>query len=291
MAVAAVASVRAHVSLARPLAHCCPVWSRCPMEASRGRPRTLALGIWLTTRGALVRASLALTVLGALGCIAAALALRGTSTLAELPALASMALTWGAGTTLAFGAALRALRHDRERGVIALARARGVGMAGYSRGRVGGLVVILALAMGGGTLVAGLAATAVAGGEAHAVARASEAAFVYALAFAVTLGPLAMAALGGRSRGGGYLALLAVLVLPELLAPWTGALLPRGWRELTSIPAALEAVRAGVQSAGPAVRHAARAAIALVAVVAASLLLVHARVAVDVAGGEATGDP
>ena len=250
----------------------------------------LALGIWLTTRSALVRASLILTALGALGSIAAAIATRGTATLEELPSLASMALTWGAGTTLAFGGALRALRQDRERGVVALARARGVGAAGYSGGRVGGLVAILALAMGGATLVAGLAATAEAGGQAHVVARASLAAFVYALAFSVTLGPLAMAALGGRSRGGGYLALLAVLVLPELLAPWTGALLPKGWRELTSIPAALEAVRAGVQSAGPAALHAARGAVALVAVVAASLLYVQARVALDAARGDLTGD-
>jgi hypothetical protein len=251
------------------------------MEAPRGRPRTLALGIWLTTRGALVRASLVLTVLGALGAIAGAVATRGTPTLAALPALASMVFTWGAGTTLAFGGSLRALRHDRERGVIALARARGVGVAGYSRGRVGGLVVVLALAMGGATLVAGFAATAVAGGEVRAVARASLAAFVYALAFSVTLGPVAMAALGGRSRAG--------LVLPELLAPWTAALLPSGWRELTSIPAALEAVRTGVESAGPAVLHAARATVALVAVVAASLLFVHARVSVDASRDDATG--
>jgi hypothetical protein len=260
------------------------------MEAPRGRPRTLALGIWLTSRGALVRASLAITALGALVSIAAAVATRGTPTLAEVPVLASMALTWGAGTTLAFGGALRALRHDRERGVIALARARGVGVAGYTRGRVGGLVAILAVAMGGSTLVAGLAATAAARGEVHGVARASVGAFVYALAFAVTIGPLAMAALGGRSRAGGYLVLLAVLGLPELVAPYTGALLPRGWRELTSIPAALEAVRLGVQSAGPAVLHAARGAIALVAVVAASLLLVYARVSLDDLRGDARED-
>jgi|HubBroStandDraft_6_1064221.scaffolds.fasta_scaffold331048_2 hypothetical protein len=260
------------------------------MEAPRGRPRTLALGMWLTTRGALARASLAITALGALGSIAAALATRGTPTLEELPTLASMALTWGAGTTLAFGGALHALRHDRERGIVALARARGVSVAGYGGGRVGGLTVVLALAMGGGTLVAGLAATAVAGPAAHALARASVAAVVYALAFAVTLGPVAMAALGGRSRAGGYATLLAVLVVPELLGPWTGALLPKGWRELTSIPAALEAVRAGVQFAGPALLHAARAAVALVAIVAASLVLVHARVSIDGSREDATGN-
>jgi hypothetical protein len=251
------------------------------MEAPRGRPRTLALGIWLATRGALVRASLALAVVCVLGAIAAAVATRGTSTLEELPGLASMALTWGAGTTLAFGGAFRALRHDRERGVVALARARGVGLWPYSSARVGGLVAILAVAMGGSTLLTGLAATAMAGAQVHAVARSSVAAFVYALAFAVTLGPLAMAALGGRSRAGGYLALLMVLVLPELVASWTGALLPRGWREVTSIPAALEAVRAGVQSPGSAALHGARAAVVLTAVALASLLLVHARVSLD----------
>jgi hypothetical protein len=158
----------------------------------------LALGIWLATRSALVRASLALVLIGVLGSIAAALATRGTSMLEELPGLASMALTWGAGATLAFGGAFRALRHDRERGVIALARARGVGLLPYSNARVGGLVAILVVAMGGSTLVMGLAATAVAGAQIHAVARSSVAAFVYALAFAVTLGPLGMAPRGGR---------------------------------------------------------------------------------------------
>jgi hypothetical protein len=250
----------------------------------------LALGIWLTTRGALVRASLALTVLGALGSIAAAVATRGTPALEELPGIASMALTWGAGVTLAFGGALRALRHDRERGVVGLARARGVGMVAYSGARVGGLVAVLALAMGGATIVVGIAATAMAGHTLPVVARSSLAALVYALAFAVVLGPLAMAALGGQSRAGGYLGLLAALVLPELLAPWTGALLPHGWRELTSIPAALEAVRAGVQSPGSASLHGARAAVALMAVVAASLLVVHARVSLDTQRAEATGD-
>ncbi len=140
-----------------------------------------------------------------------------------------------------------------------------------------GLEEGLATTVGGGTLVAGLAATAVAGSSALAVARASAAALVYALAFSITMGPVAMAALGGRTRAGGYFALIAVLVLPELLAPWTRRLLPDGWRELTSIPAALEAVRAGVELAGSAVLHAVRAAVGLVAVVAASLLWVRAR--------------
>lgn len=257
------------------------------MEAPAGRPRSLALGIWLATRGALARASLAMTALGALASIAVAMAMRGTPAVKGLPAMAALALSWGAGTTLAFGVAMRAIRLDREHGILALTRSRGLGPLAYTRGRVGGLVVVLAIAVGGSTVVAGLAATAVAGGDSLAVGRASLAALVYALAFAVTMGPLAMAALGGRTRGGGYLTLLAVLVVPEALAPWTRVLLPRGWRELTSIPAALDALRAGVQSAGPASPHAARAAVALLAVVAASLLAVRARVPGDLVGAAA----
>jgi len=238
----------------------------------------LPLGIWLAARGTLVRASLALAALGALGSIAAAAAMRGTASIQTLPSIASSAFAWGAGTTLAVGGALRALRYDREQGIVALVRARGVGMAAYTAGRVAGLVVVLALAVAGGTLVAGLAATAAAAHHASTVARSSAAALAFAFAFAVTLGPIAMATLGGRSRSGGYTWLLAVLVLPEILAPWTRDLLPAGWGELTSIPAALEAVRAGVQTAGPALVHAARAVVGLVAVVAASLVVVRARV-------------
>jgi hypothetical protein len=245
------------------------------------RPGVLALGVWLTARGAMVRASLGLAALGALGALAAAASMRGTTGLESLPAIASQAFAWGAGTTLAVGGALRALRNDREEGVVALARARGIGPAAYAAGRVGGLVVVLAIAVAGGTLVAGLAATAVATVQAFAVARASAAAIVFALAFALTLGPVAMATLGGRSRPGGYLWLLTVLVLPEALAPWTRDLLPRGWRELTSIPSALEAIRSGVETAGPALAHAARGAAGLVAVVAASLIVVRSRVPGD----------
>jgi hypothetical protein len=177
---------------------------------------------------------------------------------------------------LAFGAAMRAVRRDREEGIVALARARGVSLGAYVRGRVGGLVVVLALVVGGATAVAGVVGTSIARPWWPA-ARASIAALAYALAFAATLGPVALATLGGRSRSGGYLTLLAVLVLPEVLAPWTSALLPEGWHELTSLPAALRAVRLGV--ANPAAMGAAlaRAIAGLAAVSALSLVVIAAR--------------
>jgi hypothetical protein len=87
-----------------------------------------------------------------------------------------------------------------------------------------------------------------------------------------------MAALGSRTRGGGLLLLLVVLALPEVLAPWTSALLPRGWHELTSIPAALSAVRAGVAAPAAMAVPMVRALAGLAAVVAVSLVVIAARV-------------
>jgi hypothetical protein len=193
--------------------------------------------------------------------------------------IASESIAWGAGVTLAFGAALRAIGRDREEGILLLARARGVTVGAYVRGRVGGLVVVLAALIGGATLLAGLAATSMGGSSAGGVARSSVGALAYAIAFAATLGPVAMASLGGRTRAGGYLTLLAVLVVPELLAPWTSGLLPSGWHELTSVPAALDAVRAGVCSPIDSGAHGARALAALAALVALSVVIVGARVA------------
>jgi hypothetical protein len=241
----------------------------------------LALAVWLTTRGAMVKASLGLAAIGALAVVGAAIAMKSGTRLASLPVIASQAFAWGVGATLAVAGAMRAFPIDQEQGVVALVRARGVGASAYAGARVAGLVVVLALAVAGGTLVAGLAATAVATTNGPAVARASAAALVFALAFAGTLGPVAMATLGAASRGRGYSWLLLVLVVPELLAPWTKELLPPGWKELTSIPAALEAVRSGVQLAGPAIAHALRAAVGLVAAVAASLLVIRARLPGD----------
>jgi len=248
------------------------------------RPRTLALGTWLASRGGLAGLGFALAIGGALASVIAAVAVSGSAYAIELPVFASSVIAWSAGMVLATGAAVHALRRDREQGVVTLARARGASLAGYVRGRVGGLVVVLGLAVGGATLVAGVAATSVAQ-PTLAAARASLAAVVYALAFAATLGPVAMAALGSRTRSGGVLTLIGVVVVPELLSSWTLTLLPRGWHELTSIPAALAAVRAGVAAPGAMAAPMVRGLAGLAAVVAVSLVVIAARVRqVDAAG-------
>jgi hypothetical protein len=156
-------------------------------------------------------------------------------------------------------------------------RARGASRADYVRGRVAGLVVVLALAVGGATLAAALAAVS-AIGPAAALTHAVAGAIAYSLAFSATLGPVALAALGGRSRAGGYLGLVGVLVVPELLSHWTAELLPGPWFELTSIPAALAAVRDGVAMPSTGGLALARALAALAGVVAVATALTAARV-------------
>jgi hypothetical protein len=243
---------------------------------SRERPRALALGIWLACRGGLVAVSLGIAGVGAL--VALAYPVFGKHpAVTHLPTTATLAITWSAGVMLAFACSLRALVRDWEDGVVALSRARGVRASAYVRGRIGGVVVVLAATLGGASIVSSLAATA-ATHEPLATARDSLAALVYALAFAATLGPVALAALGARSRAKGYLCFFAVLVLPELLAPWTAAALPPGWHELTSIPAALGAVMAGVES--PSLASGVpmlRALVGLGAVIALGVVLVQTR--------------
>jgi hypothetical protein len=221
----------------------------------------------------------AIAALGAAASVFAAVAIgrRGGHGSAALPTLASEGTAWSAGITLAFGAAMRAIDQDREQGILALCRSRGASMGAYVRGRVGGLVLVLAAVTGGAALVAGLAATSV--GPVQAAARSGVAALAYALAFSATIGPVAMAALSARTRAGGYVTLLAVLVVPELLLPWTSEMLPRGWNELASIPAALEAVRAGAAAPLHAGAQAARALAALAAIVSAALVVVGMRAA------------
>jgi hypothetical protein len=244
----------------------------------RRRSRTLALGGWLAARSSGVTLGLVLAAMGALAFVAMAVSLRhsagrGAETAATLPVLASDALCWIAGVLMVFGGSMRAVARDREQGVVALARARGVAPSGYAAGRVGGLALVVAAAMCGGTLIACIAALWAAGPSARQ-ARLSAGALTYGLAFAATVAPVGMAALGGRSRSLGYLAFLAVLVLPELLSPWTAERLPAGWHELTSIPAALAAVRAGIVTPVSQAAPLARALAALAAVSALSFLLV-----------------
>src|SRR6202043_1971482 len=126
----------------------------------------------------------------------------------------------------------------------ALARARGMSDSRYLVGRIGGLALVVALVVVGGTFLTSVTCLALATADATgAVLRGSLAALAFALVFSVVLPAVAMAALGARPGGGGYAALLAVLVIPEILRALTAELLPCDWHRPTSIPGSLSEVR------------------------------------------------
>src|SRR5262249_28608304 len=123
-----------------------------------------------------------------------------------VPAATSEALAWGAGGLVAYGAALRAAPRGGGDGIVLLAPFRGVLLSRYLRARVAGLGVVLAIAVSGATLLVGLAATATSH-HPGLTARLVAGSVVFGLAFALTMAPLAMAAMWGRSRAAGYLIL------------------------------------------------------------------------------------
>ena len=224
---------------------------------------------------------MAATTLGAFAA-AVALAQRGAGgSLPDLAAAASTTLAWGAGVLVAVPASMQAFRADRSSGVRALLRARGASTSAYARGRVLGLALVLLAVVGGGTLVSGLAAMLLAtrlGVATHAL-QGLIASLAYAAAFAVVVAPMSLAALGTRSRGGGYLRFLALLVVPELLEPWTSGLVPAGWGDLLSVPSALTALRASLLPPGIDAARLARAVFVLAAFAALAYALVRAEIA------------
>jgi hypothetical protein len=246
------------------------------------------------TRGVLARIALGVglaTVLVAIGVtLAPSVARAAVPPLAQVSAATAKALAWGAGVLVAFAGSAQALQSDRRDGVRALLRARGVTAGEYAAGRVVGLAIVLAVVVAGGTFVVGLVAVLVAvrggAGAAGVALQGLAASVVFGVAFAGVVAPLAMAALGARSRTGGYLVLLAVLAVPQALEPWTSLLVPRGWGDLLAVPSALAALRASLMPPGIDGARAARAACVLAAIAAACFAAVRAEIARVDAGPE-----
>jgi hypothetical protein len=264
------------IAAVRSLAQPGRVWSSLGMLAPRSSA-LLAFGTRLAVRRGVSVAGLLLTGAAGVGSALATLssdADRATS----LPFGASSVIAWSGGLLLALGAAWGSARVDRDEGVRALLRARGVTAGGYLGARLFGVVATLGVAVGAATLVEVVAAVGAAHG-AGPVLRVGAGALAYALAFAASIGPVALAALSSRSWLRGLVALAAVLIVPLLLERWTLDLLPAPWRELTSIPAALAAIRAGVTFPGLAGVAAVRALVGLTAVDALSVLVMAGRAA------------
>lgn len=211
----------------------------------------LALGASLARRGFLARFAIGFGIATvAIACaIAVAVARRGgDAPIHTVPLVTSSALAWGAGFLLAFSSAAHALRRDRAEGVQHLLVARTTSLRAYVIARIGGLAAVIAAVVAGGTLLTGIVAV-IASTKAGGVPRtlqATGAAFVFSLAFSAVVAPVAFAALGARSRVGGYFFLLFIVVLPELFVGLLSGMLPESLLEVLAIPSALAALRSAL---------------------------------------------
>lgn len=254
------------------------------IEARPGRARRsvplLMLGMSLARRGVLPVASIVICIVTAIAMavVAVMLASKGPQSPAhDVPILASSALAWGGGFLLAFSAAAHALRRDRTEGIRGLFVARTTSLRGYLLGRVGGLAALIALVVAGGTLFCGLAAMGGASraGSVPRILQATLAGVAFALAFSAVVAPVAFAALGARSRLGGYFFLICVVSLPELLVMTMGSALPESVSDVLSIPSALAALRTSLAPGTLDLARTARAIVALTLVVAFATFLVR----------------
>jgi len=208
------------------------------------------------------------TSLGTL-VLAIASARRGAD-VEHIAPLAAGLLAWGAGVLLCFAASMRAFDRDREDGWDALLARHGARPSAYLAARIVGLVLVTLGLVVSGTLLSGLGAV-LASRDAHVALVALEgtvAGLAYAVAFALVVAPIAVATLAPRGRTSGYLFLLSVLVVPALIAHWTGQLVPDEWSDLVSVPGALDALRDSLLGS----LDAARLVRALAVLVAASAL-------------------
>lgn len=221
-----------------------------PEEARRGRARALfALGLTRAWEGVLPKISVVLALIITLFMLGIALtsARRPVDLSHVAPATASI-LAWGAGVLIAFAGAVRMFERDRTDGIRVLLDARGRGVMSYVVARAGGLALLLFVPVALGSTLTGLAAAAAATEWSRTVEalQGTIAALAYSVAFAAILAPVAIAALGARSRAGGYGLLFLVLVFPAALSGVTAKIVPEPWGGLVSIPGVVDGVRDGL---------------------------------------------
>lgn len=250
------------------------------MRRRIGLGALLGLGASLARRGPLP--AIALIVAGLTIVAAAVLAVvfgtRGDGSPAyAVPIVASSAIAWGGGFLLAFAGAASALQRDRAEGIRELFVSRTTSIRGYILARVGGLSALLALVVGGGTALTGMLAmlASVRGGGVPRTMQATAAAVAYGVAFAFVVAPVAFAALGARKRVSGYLFLLLVLLVPELVTSLLENTAPSEILEVCAIPSALAALRSALAPGTVDALRFLRAAVALAAFAAVALVWVR----------------
>lgn len=229
------------------------MWSFLGMTPRYGP--LLALGASLARRGILARIAIGIGIATVLFACAVAIGLGrrgGDAPVHTVPIVTSSALAWGAGFFLAFSSAAHALRRDRAEGVQHLFVARTTSLRSYVIARILGLAVVLAVVVAGGTLLTGLVAIAAStqSGSIPKTLQATLAGLVFSIAFSAVVAPISFAALGARSRVGGYLFLLFVVFLPETAVGLLSGLLPESLLEVIAIPSALGTLRSALAPGG-----------------------------------------
>ena len=169
----------------------------------------------------------------------------GLGALPALPNLFAHGICWGVATLAVFGTEQRAFMRDHEDGIRGLLGSRGQD-ALYGRARLASAITSAAIISVGCTALLGIATALAATGTGEAIRtwQSAGSGILYSALFSIIMGTLALAVLGGRGRGGGYLGLVTVLVLPELLEPLTTRALPTelGHAIPISIPSILSAI-------------------------------------------------
>jgi hypothetical protein len=243
----------------------------------------MGFGIFLARRGLVAGASFGLSLLTVVGfvALAAVIAHKGSEALPRVPLLASSALAFGVGVLAAFGVSLGVFQRDEREGVRALLLARGITPFEYVKVRVAGLGALLGFLVVGGSLLVGLAALVLARSRHAALetVQSTFAAVAFGVAFSAVFAPVAMAALAPRTRGRGYLALLVVLVGPELLVPVLRRSISPSWLSLFSIPDALFGLRTALAPPGVDLADAGRALVVLVVIAVLAMAFVRAELA------------
>jgi len=253
----------------------------------------VALGAGLARRGPMPIVSLGVTAFTVLVFVVLGMGVArrgGDAPVHTIPLVASSALAWGGGFLLAFSASANALRRDRAEGIRHLFVTRTASIRGYLVARAGGLAALLACVLGGGTLLTG-AVSILAAGKAHAVLRtmqATAAGVAFAIAFALVMAPVALAALGTRTRLSGYFFLFAILVAPEIVATVVTGPIPAEVTELLSLPSALAALRGSLAPGTADALRFVRAVVALAVFAAAAVVLLRREVVVLELEREAT---
>lgn len=181
--------------------------------------------------------SIALAALATLACLAITFKVRDDGVaLVGAVRLTTSIIWWGATVLMAFALSARILHKLWGEGFSTLLQLR-AGRSTAWQAYLFGMFARLCLAALPPVVLVGIVALVLAGTDRGRVFGMLIACIVSTLFFAATIATVALAALGGRSRAGGYLRLFAILTVPEVVG--SSLTVSKEMRGMLSIPSLL----------------------------------------------------